>query len=103
MTIFTPPTAITPAKAGNRLLHPEPGTRFRGDDDKGRADGAEKVARQFEALFVAQMLKSARAAALVSDPLTGQGGATFSGMIDDARAQALSEQAPLGVARLLAK
>ena len=34
-----------------------------------------KVARQFEALFVAQMLKSARAASL-GDDLTGQGGAT---------------------------
>jgi flagellar protein FlgJ len=61
-----------------------------------------KVARQFEALFVAQMLKAARAASL-GDDLTGQGGATFNDLADQLRAEALAALAPLGVAKLLAK
>lgn len=60
-----------------------------------------KVAAQFEALFVAQMLKSARAASL-GDDLTGKGGATFTDLADQLRAEALAKQAPLGVARILA-
>lgn len=61
------------------------------------------VARDFEALFVAQLLKSARAAALADDPLSGAAGATFTGLADQLRATALAAQAPLGVARWLAK
>ena len=60
-----------------------------------------KVAQQFEALFVGQMLKSARAAALADDPLLGSGGATFRDFQDEQRAQALAAAAPLGVAKLL--
>jgi len=60
-----------------------------------------KVAQQFEALFVAQMLKSARAAALADDPLTGSAGATFTDLADETRAQLLAAKAPLGVAKIL--
>ena len=60
-----------------------------------------KVAAQFEALFVAQMLKSARAASL-GDDLTGTGGATFTDLGDQLRADVLARQSPLGVARILA-
>jgi len=68
---------------------------------KRHDDKTAKVAQQFEALFVAQMLKSAHAAALVADPLAGD--PTFRDFQDEARAQALAAAAPLGVARLLAK
>nr|WP_295662911.1 hypothetical protein [Polymorphobacter sp.] len=86
------------------------GPRLRGDDDlsagprKGKQidPATAKVARQFESLFIAQMLKSARAASL-GDDLTGKGGATFNDLADQLRAEALATQAPLGVARLLAK
>jgi hypothetical protein len=61
-----------------------------------------KVAQQFEALFVGQMLKSARAAALADDPFEGPAGATFRDFQDEQRAQALAKAAPLGVAKLLA-
>lgn len=60
-----------------------------------------RVAQQFEALFVGQMLKSARAAALADDPLLGSGGATFRDFQDEQRAQSLAAAAPLGVAKLL--
>lgn len=78
-----------------------------GDDGNGalstsKSDPTAKIARQFEALFVAQMLKSARAASL-GDDLSGQGGATFTGLADQLRAEALAAQAPLGVAKLLAR
>ncbi|MGI4879826.1 MAG: rod-binding protein [Janthinobacterium lividum] len=64
---------------------------------------AAEVAKEFEALLVAQMLKSARAATLADDPLGGAGTATFTDLVDQTRAQALSAQAPLGVARLLSQ
>ncbi|UAJ08678.1 hypothetical protein [Polymorphobacter megasporae] len=84
------------------------GPRLRGDDDKNEGNtrkldpATAKVARQFESLFIAQMLKSARAASL-GDDLTGKGGATFNDLADQLRAEALATQAPLGVARLLAQ
>jgi flagellar protein FlgJ len=61
----------------------------------------KKVAQSFEALFIAQILKSAHAAALSDDPLLGEGEKTFRDMRDDALAQAMAATAPLGVARAL--
>ena len=99
MSIGAPPTAVTPATAAVHLRMPrEMDSRVRGND--GNKDKTAKVAQQFEALFVAQMLKSAHAAALAEDPLAGD--PTFRDFQDEARAQALAAAAPLGVARLLA-
>ena len=79
------------------------GPGLRRDDVDGKADPkTAKVAQQFEALFVRQLLKSARAASLADDALMGAGGETFRDYQDDARAQALAAVAPLGVAKLLA-
>lgn len=61
----------------------------------------KKVAQSFEALFIAQILKSAHAAALSDDPLLGEGEKTFRDMRDEALAQAMAASAPLGVARAL--
>jgi len=80
-----------------------PGVRL---DENAKLDTHDpklaKVAQQFEALFVGQMLKSARAAALADDPLESPAGATFRDFQDEQRAQALAKAAPLGVAKLLA-
>jgi Rod binding domain-containing protein len=58
------------------------------------------VGTQFEALIIAQLLKSARAADL-GDDLMGQGGAQVRDMIDQARADALARTGPFGLAKLL--
>ena len=94
------------------------GPRLRGDDAVGgavrlrdndavggavrlRGDGAEqKVARDFEALFIAQLLKAARAAHLADDPLAADDSA-FRDAQDRDLAQRLAAAAPLGVAKLL--
>ncbi len=109
------PTLSTgiPAKAGTHLQRVpnetpssrhalEMGSRFCGNAGRKVADPRlAKVAQQFEALFVGQMLKSARAAALADDPFEGPAGATFRDFQDEQRAQALAKAAPLGVAKLL--
>ena len=60
------------------------------------------VARQFEALIVESLLRSARAAKLGDDGL-GASGDTVHDLQDRQRAEAIARAAPLGVARLLAR
>ncbi len=67
-----------------------------------RADLA-KVATDFEALFIAQILKSAHAAALAEDPLKSDGEDSFRALQDETTAKAIATAAPLGVARELAR
>ncbi|TRW16680.1 hypothetical protein [Glacieibacterium frigidum] len=62
--------------------------------------GQRTVARDFEALFIAQMLKAARSAQLTDDPLAPDDGA-FRDAQDRDLAQRLATAAPLGVAKLL--
>ena len=68
-----------------------------------REDGEDlpAVAHRFEALFIAQILKSAHGAALAEDPLAGDD-TSFRDLQDAARAQAIAAAAPLGVLRALA-
>ena len=61
---------------------------------------AAKVARDFEALFIAQMLRSAHAAELADDPLAGKD-TSFRDMQDRQLAASIAAQSPLGVAKLL--
>ena len=58
-----------------------------------------RVARDFEALIIVQLLKSAHAAQLADDPLTGD--TSFRDLRDQQLAQAIAQSSPLGVARLL--
>ncbi len=67
-----------------------------------RAD-LTKVATDFEALFIAQILKSAHAAALAEDPLKSDGEDSFRTLQDETTAKAIAIAAPLGVARELAR
>jgi Rod binding domain-containing protein len=67
-----------------------------------RADLAN-VATDFEALFIAQILKSAHAAALAEDPLKSDGEDSFRALQDETTAKAIATAAPLGVARELAR
>ena len=57
-----------------------------------------EVAQAFEGLFVAQVLKAARAAALADDGF-GSGAAQFRDLQDELRAKALVKAAPIGVLR----
>ncbi|QXQ05612.1 hypothetical protein KX816_15460 [Sphingosinicellaceae bacterium] len=62
---------------------------------------AAKVARDFEALFIGQLLHAAHAAKLADDPLAGND-TSFRDLGDRQLAQSLAAAAPLGVAKLLA-
>ena len=61
---------------------------------------ATKVARDFEALFIGQLLHAAHAAKLADDPLAGND-TSFLDLGDRQLAQSLAAAAPLGVAKLL--
>jgi len=61
---------------------------------------ARKVATDFEALFIGQLLKAAHAAKLGDDPLAGND-TSFRDLQDRTLAQSLARAAPLGVAKLL--
>lgn len=58
------------------------------------------VARKFETLIAATLLRSARAANLGDDGL-GPNAEPIRDMIDNSRAEAIARAAPMGVARLL--
>ncbi len=99
------PTRVIPAQAG---IHSGPApvvdSRLRGNDSEGGGnDGLNKVATDFEALFIAQILKSAHAAALADDPLKSDGEDSFRALQDETTAKAIATAAPLGVARELAR
>ena len=64
--------------------------------------GEAAVARQFEALIVQTLLRSARGAKLGDDGL-GATGNTVRDLQDRQRAEAIAAAAPLGVANLLAQ
>ena len=67
--------------------------------DRSQSETAA-VARQFEALFVQQVLARARAVHFADGPLTAGNGA-FADFADQLRADALAGSAPLGVAQVL--
>lgn len=62
-----------------------------------------EAARQFEALFTQQLLKSARAAKIGDDLMGGQQTEFYQGMFDQQMAQKLSEGRGLGIADLLVR
>ncbi|SVD36755.1 uncharacterized protein METZ01_LOCUS389609 [marine metagenome] len=59
------------------------------------------AAEQFEALFLAQMLKSARAAKLSEDVLGNSATETYYAMMDNELAQKLSKAGNFGIAEAL--
>ncbi|OYZ16933.1 MAG: hypothetical protein B7Y35_03240 [Sphingomonadales bacterium 28-64-96] len=62
---------------------------------------AKKAGQDFEALLVTRLLKTARAAKLGDDMLGNND--QIRDMIDDQRGRAIAQDAPLGLAQLLAK
>lgn len=89
---------VIPAKPGtHRPTAPASSTRPANSND------LKKVATEFESLFIAQILKSAHAAALAEDPLHSDAEDNFRALQDETLAKSLATAAPLGVARELAR
>ena len=66
-----------------------------------KPDDLHAAAEQFEALFIQQLLKQARAAKLADDILSNEAGDTYAEMLDQERAQQLSQTVNLGIAEAL--
>jgi flagellar protein FlgJ len=69
----------------------------------GAPDAVRQVARQFESLFVAQMLKSMRDAKLAESAFDGEGTRFYQDLFDSQVALSLSQGRGLGIADLLAR
>lgn len=82
-------------------LDPQAMTRLRADLKSPTPETAREVARQFESLFVAQMLKSMRAATPGDALLGGAGESQYRQLMDTQLAQEVSRGRGLGLAPII--
>ena len=61
----------------------------------------EDVAKEFESLFVYQMLKSARGAKLAEEIFSNQGNETYQSLLDQEYAKTISKNHSFGIAEAL--
>ena len=66
-----------------------------------RRASLEEVARQFEAIFVNELMKTSRAAKLSDDILSNSGTQPFLEMMDQEFSQTISKRNSLGIAEAL--
>ena len=69
--------------------------------DASDLDDLRQAADAFEAIFVSQLIKTARAAKLADDVFGNQASDTYQSMLDDQYARKLSSSANLGIAEAL--
>ena len=69
--------------------------------DKGDLDELRRAADSFEAIFVAQFIKTARASRLADDVFGNQASETYQSMLDDQYSRTLASSANLGIAEAL--
>ena len=74
---------------------------LRGDAAKNPNAALEKVAAQFESIFLQQMLKSMRDATVKSDLFDSSQMETYQSMADQQLALQLAEQGGIGLARMM--
>ena len=75
-----------------------PGSRALSERD---LDELRRAADAFEAIFVAQLVKTARAAKLADDVFGNQASETYQSMLDDQYSRQLASSANLGIAEAL--
>ena len=100
----SPPRSPLRGGGGGPLATPSPPDAQRqrvGRVGVGAVPQAAKVATDFEALFIGQLLRAAHGAKLADDPLAGHDDA-FRDQQDTQLARTLAKASPLGVAKLLA-
>jgi flagellar protein FlgJ len=66
-----------------------------------KTNDLKEVAEKFEALFIQQILKQGRSAKLAEDILGSEANDTYTGMLDQERAQQLAKTVNLGIAEAL--
>ena len=69
--------------------------------DASDLEDLRQAADAFEAIFVSQLIKTARAAKLADDVFGNQASDTYQSMLDDQYARKLSSSANLGIAEAL--
>lgn len=69
--------------------------------DKNELDELRRAADAFEAIFVSQFIKTARATKLADDVFGNQASQTYQSMLDDQYAKQLASSTNLGIAEAL--
>ena len=69
--------------------------------DEGDLDELRRAADSFEAIFVAQFIKTARASRLADDVFGNQASETYQSTLDDQYSRKLASSANLGIAEAL--
>ena len=94
---------MSPVDGASLAFDPQRTASLLGEAKRGDAASLRKVAQEFEALLLQQVLKAARAANLGDDYFDSEATRTFTGMLDEQRAQALSRGPGIGLAELIVR
>ncbi len=91
----------------NALTSVQQSIGARADDLTVRENNLRQAARQFEAIFMRQMLKEMRKVDAILDskdnPLHSDAGRMIQGLYDDALCESLARQQSMGIAELIVK
>ena len=89
------------AQQRNTMQSGAAGTRTNIDTTKSEKEQLYDVAKEYEAIFLAEFLKQARAGELSEGLFTSEAGKTFQGMLDVEVARSSSSGVNLGIAEAL--
>lgn len=94
---------MSPTDGASLALDPKRTVALLGDAKRADAQSVRKVAREFESLLLDQVLKAARATSMGDDYFSSEATRTFTGMLDEQYAQALSRGRGVGLADLIVR
>lgn len=94
---------MSPVDGASLAFDPQRVSALRVDAKRADAQALRKVAQEFEALLLNQVLKAARAANLGDEYFDSDATRTFTGMLDEQYAQALSRGRGIGLAELIVR
>jgi flagellar protein FlgJ len=94
---------MNPLDGASLAFDPRRTAALLGEAKGGDAASLRKVAQEFEALLLQQVLKAARAANPGNEYFDSEATRTFTGMLDEQHAQALSRGRGIGLADLIVR
>lgn len=94
---------MSPTDGASLAFDPQRTASLLSEAKHGDAKSLRKVAQEFEALLLDQVLKAARAANMGDEYFDSDATRTFTGMLDEQYAQALSRGPGIGLAEIIVR